>query len=540
MKRLIIGIGGTGTKVMESFVYLSMMGIPGLLGGGDEFHLRLGDTDDTNGNKTRLETLLSLYDGLHDKFGDNRTWRTPAIKTRVVDNTGVVNEFQWSISFTNHPTLGDMVEQLNYADPAHMINRRSDSLFDALYSNLPETYNAEVQSVKGDMQVPLSNGFYARPKIGALVFEHEFERSKASYWDRVDANTLDDTEDNRVMFVGSLFGGTGASGIPTISRKYYESYLTNKTNSTVGITLMLPYYTFVSGANCPADSSEFAQASRTAIRYYNDSKMFEAFPKYSVFLLGNRVRSAVNIEGRNIVTAPGSAEQRNPSMPAELMGALALLRFFESGKAKKTDKEIFCYGAQSDATAAVPGQNDQLLSVDRDFYRGDLLQKAFGRLQMFCCLWKIISHCKPIENSRFSSGAEPLKLFIGLPSILDSSARDWNVHLGEVDKFVGVNYSFNANSREFGGVVEWVRALKCNGLDLSEFDTKYSAICNLMDQNIAFDRWDLTLPKGNRHPIKITKLLGEVANARVTLTSDKTEYHKLLHKVIKVCSGHWN
>src|ERR687892_2042038 len=65
----VIGIGGTGSKCVESFLHLSASGL-----GPDRIGVALVDQDLSNGNLTRTKQLLSLCRTLHDKLhlGEHR------------------------------------------------------------------------------------------------------------------------------------------------------------------------------------------------------------------------------------------------------------------------------------------------------------------------------------------------------------------------------------------------------------------------------------------------------------------------------------
>lgn len=55
-KLFVIAIGGTGMRCLESFVHLCAMG----MFDGKEINVLTLDTDQANGNKGRVEQLLSL------------------------------------------------------------------------------------------------------------------------------------------------------------------------------------------------------------------------------------------------------------------------------------------------------------------------------------------------------------------------------------------------------------------------------------------------------------------------------------------------
>ena len=56
-KLFVIAIGGTGMRCLESFVHLCAVG----MFDGKEINVLTLDTDYSNGNKSRVEGLIDLY-----------------------------------------------------------------------------------------------------------------------------------------------------------------------------------------------------------------------------------------------------------------------------------------------------------------------------------------------------------------------------------------------------------------------------------------------------------------------------------------------
>ena len=57
MSKFVIAIGGTGMRCLESFVHLCAIG----MFDNEEINILTLDTDQTNGNKGRVEQLIDLY-----------------------------------------------------------------------------------------------------------------------------------------------------------------------------------------------------------------------------------------------------------------------------------------------------------------------------------------------------------------------------------------------------------------------------------------------------------------------------------------------
>ena len=59
-KYFVIGIGGTGMRCLEAFTHMCAMG----MFDSKEINILTLDTDFTNGNKQRTETLISTYNDI--------------------------------------------------------------------------------------------------------------------------------------------------------------------------------------------------------------------------------------------------------------------------------------------------------------------------------------------------------------------------------------------------------------------------------------------------------------------------------------------
>ena len=75
---LLIGVGGTGARVLEAFTYLSAAGVLGDT--VPEVHMRMVDMDVTNGNLRRLIKALSSYENSYDSlFSNIQEWNARKI-----------------------------------------------------------------------------------------------------------------------------------------------------------------------------------------------------------------------------------------------------------------------------------------------------------------------------------------------------------------------------------------------------------------------------------------------------------------------------
>jgi hypothetical protein len=126
----------------------------------------------------------------------------------------------------------------------------------------------------------------------------------------------------KVFLVGSIFGGTGASGFPTLGRLIAKELNDNANKIKLGGLLMLPYFEFDdrnSEQEIYAKSQEFTLKTEAALRYYglNDLGL------NPVYLLGTP--GLKKIKDKDF--SSGGSDQRNHPHFIEVFAGLALRDF---------------------------------------------------------------------------------------------------------------------------------------------------------------------------------------------------------------------
>ena len=138
----------------------------------------------------------------------------------------------------------------------------------------------------------------------------------------------------KLMFVGSIFGGTGASVIKNLSRAYAQKHTDTK-KCGVGMLFVLPYYNFDDGmiqGQGGARSKNFPMNTKLALSYYSE-KIFNGMEHASpvLYLSGGDCNTLMKISsaGRETeaVTSISGEDQANPAMPTDLVSALSMLDF---------------------------------------------------------------------------------------------------------------------------------------------------------------------------------------------------------------------
>ncbi|MGB8698835.1 MAG: hypothetical protein WCD18_05405 [Thermosynechococcaceae cyanobacterium] len=303
MSLYIVAIGGTGARCVEALIHLAAAGLLTQ----DRIQVLFIDPDESNGNLTRTRNTLKLYQDCRALVIDSAV-ATPWLQTPI-ESLEVWSPFQDG----GNKTLGTF---FNYESYRHN-NTTLGHLFDVLYT-------------KGERDAELDVGFRGRPAIGAAIMSQvRLERGGRDVWSQLIQNIeldLGQGKFPRVFLCGSIFGGTGASGFPTIGRLLKNRLDQAKASDRVklGGLLMLPYFQFsVPPGQDPGDiyarPEQFLLNTEAALRYYQIQGIFK-----SIYLLGDQ--DPATIKNFSI----GKNNQQNDPHFIELYAALAVRHFFLS------------------------------------------------------------------------------------------------------------------------------------------------------------------------------------------------------------------
>lgn len=307
MSYYAIGIGGTGAKCLESLIQLSAAG---LMPDDEELNILFVDPDGANGSVARASSLLSNYRACREGRVEGTEFLknpiTPTFPQNSIDNTPVI----WS-------PLEKGKHQLDNFFNANLLSPEAGHLFNLLFS--PE-----------EQQMNLDVGFRGRPAIGAAVMASSVDLDNTEPWITIKAKMQADVGNAKpvkIMLFGSIFGGTGASGFPTIGTilKNWVSTFPGNAAVKLGGVLMLPYFSFapIAGSGIAASSEDFLLNTQAALQYYSRRADLEVFD--SVYILGSQDRLQMR------ESQIGGRLQQNDPHFAELYAALGALDFFGSG-----------------------------------------------------------------------------------------------------------------------------------------------------------------------------------------------------------------
>lgn len=332
-KLFVIAIGGTGMRCLESFTHLCAIG----MFDNHEIEVLTLDTDQSNGNKAKVEQLIGLYsrtktsDGKSNPNSDTFFSAKLNLHRYWTNYEGAARENYRNISKINTGTPEQQEENQLLAD-----------LF--LDRGTVQEFN-------------LAHGYRAQTHLGSQLMYHgivEAARSLASGKDvKVEEKELETYltkleaagADARVFIFGSVFGGTGASSIPVIPKALQEFVKIRSggksnidlTKVKFGATLLTEYFSFkkpdmkqmeAKKDSVVADSSFFPLNSQAALQFYqNDPTVKKTYKR--LYHIGWPIESKpIGGDKSDDKTITGGANQKNPCHIVELLCACAAYDFF--------------------------------------------------------------------------------------------------------------------------------------------------------------------------------------------------------------------
>lgn len=327
---ILIGVGGTGAKVVEAALVMIAAGM-----GPDIVHVGLVDQDGANGNVERTRLLLDKLSVFKSEWG----------------RSSARNFVDWS--HADAPALGRSVVHALFQTPRPNAlwcpNQGMTSLGAMIGQNLPtehqQLFDMLFMSGGEEQDLELARGYRGRAHVGSAAIVAALADQDNIFVERLRALMSDPAGgDVNIFIIGSAFGGTGAAGFPTLARTLHrmrnDPDVTNGHNVHIGGLLMLPYFTFDNpdeGAEAAVTADELMPKARMALEYYDNLFAHEqTFDKF--YALGWDPFIPLGYG------ETGGKEQANPALPPELFGATSALEFFRTDWAQPEDEDALAAG----------------------------------------------------------------------------------------------------------------------------------------------------------------------------------------------------
>jgi hypothetical protein len=257
----IFAIGGSGERVMHSFIMLLAGGLKLNISGSVKPVFI--DTDATSFALTQCEELIKEYRIIHDNLVDSTFCNAGR------DTIGGIGEQMFTQTVDDPINLvvpgGAAMNTLNNL----ITNNGTENLSDNGKAELDMLYERKL------LNMPLNYGFVGVPAIGSIALNYLLNGAGAEGVIQAIA------PDDGIFIIGSIFGGTGAAGLPLLLNKIALDKGQNINQYFVGALSILPYFKFsdVNPIAPPAnmqryfsmlDASSFDAKTKAALHYYNN------------------------------------------------------------------------------------------------------------------------------------------------------------------------------------------------------------------------------------------------------------------------------
>jgi hypothetical protein len=315
-KLYVFGIGGTGSRVLESLTMLLACGVDC---GVDTIVPVIIDFDENNGNYDKTKKLIDKYIEVQKSMVNSQTQATENKFFRTkIEKLGNREGILLTLDRGNSSEKTDIFNGFIGYDKQMFPENKA--LIELLFSN-------------DALNLKTSEGFQGNPNIGSVALNqfannntfHEFAQ------DFKDANS-------KIFIISSIFGGTGASGFPLLLKTLNSDCkddnaksLANWTNvmqaRKAALTVM-PYFavkkaTDNANKNSLVDSSKWGKMVKAALHYYKtlDKKLD------TLYYIGDKTTKDKQYDHHK-----GNIQQKNDAHFVELASAMAILDFANSNK----------------------------------------------------------------------------------------------------------------------------------------------------------------------------------------------------------------
>lgn len=350
----VFAIGGSGERVMRSFIMLLAAGVE--LGASRVIPIFV-DNDAKSKALKRCQRLISYYNAIPqngDKMGIGSVCQQYGANERA-------SFFQTEIA---DPILldvaGDTIGNLktiigNSLSTENSVQRDILEERDLLFS-------------EDDLNMNLTVGFVGNPNIGSVVL------NALSFTDPKFSDVLAGAgAGDGVMVIGSLFGGTGAAGFPLIVNNFMRA---DENRPTVGGVAILPYFEFgtedeyrngekiIDTTKWDVNSDTFDTKTRAALMYYDDYMKGMDF----LYYVGDDHRSVYP-------HYVGGEKQDNPVHLVELLSAMSIVDF-----SKQSNQERIVYKEPKWGVSNDTGGNPTICNASS--IRSKEVKKALIKFQL--------------------------------------------------------------------------------------------------------------------------------------------------------------
>ena len=395
----IYAIGGTGSRVLRSLSMFLAAGCGGTAVNSEIVPIIL-DYDTTNGDLKKTIEVLERYNKIHSAIyqptdSDKTTFfGTPVIKIKdkaaqAQNPDGIVFQQQsgYNACLNGAPGQGNANGTLTFDKFLGLQTMtpqngsyETHQLLTSLYNNNPQ------DDALTELYMDFVQGFLGCPNIGCLVSKNFTETAEYQ-----SACSNFNPNSDKILIIGSVFGGTGASGIPMLLDALRDDQRTN--NAKIAVLAMLPYYKIDQDPHSPVSSETFMAKTKAAMTayelpnnvnakadrlyYVGDPDMFMAFPNN-----------------------PGKDRQINKALFAEFVAAMCVVDFMQLPINSIPNGAYEC-GLTDNAPISSPGNpiagTEHTIKWEH-FFDKETITPFIEPLMRFTIFEKFFAEYKPVAN----------------------------------------------------------------------------------------------------------------------------------------------
>ena len=419
-------------RCLESFVHLCAIG----MFDNQEINVLTLDTDQTNGNKERVELLINYYNRIKSDKVQTIDGGTPNTNTFF---SAKINLFRFWTDYSTQ-TRQNYVALSGLGEGSEEVRKENTDLSNLFLDK------ATVQ------QFNLAHGYRAQTHLGCHLMYHgiiESTRRKLAGGENVKPEDKDldvflellsqASAHARVFVFGSVFGGTGASSIPIIpvAMRDAVSIRSNGKSSLAldkvkfGSTLLTEYFSFgnpdarqMAKDKVIANSDFFALNSQAALQFYQaDPTVKRCYRR--LYHVGWPLQSRPIAEEKEGDTITGGHEQKNNCHVVELMCAFAAYDFFTttSFPENKTNANYVYRSVE---------RNQNVFDFNGEDFAGEYGDQFTNKLGAFLSLSHIV-----LGLNGAAGGGKGTKAFLN--RLKDNNRANYNIddiQLEEIDKYL--------------------------------------------------------------------------------------------------------
>ena len=360
-KTYVFAIGGTGARVMRSLTMLMASGLPGV-DHTTEICPIIIDYDLDNGDKSRAINSMNKYCKVREYISKGNDANDGFFSGKIV-KLPFVDNFQWRFGVEDDTTQ-TFSEYIGY--------RKLDMVTPSTQELVGSLYDASNDAEYTELEINMKVGFQGNPNIGSVVFnklkeDREFKEFVTHF----------NPDDDKVVIVGSLFGGTGASGIPELITAMHNPDAEDKLKkANIAAIMVLPYFVVSKGdkEDISVKSVIFNSKTKAALNYYEKSGLNALINR--IYYVGDKSATVVKPH-------LGAEDQKNAAHPVEMIAAMAIAHFadkktvIEKKDYKVAIKNFYKFGAGTDIVDGITFNNFVGKYEENSFVR-DVMHNMIG------------------------------------------------------------------------------------------------------------------------------------------------------------------